>query len=254
MTAIAELSDSATISGSINDVTLSADSTNKAATTSTAGGAAAGGSGVGIGGAISLSLLNTDTKTYLGSGSALTIDGDLSAKATHTGSVVTKGDGAASGGAAAIGIALGLNIVNDSTLSTTARTISAGGDVSFIAHAAAATAATGTASAAGAEDEEKAAATNTAAGKTFNADAAATKVDLTANTIDMGAAHGLKSGTAVVYSKGADTNTAIGGLVNGKTYYVITGTGNTIKLAATAADASKGTAIDLRPPGPAARH
>ena len=116
---------------------------------------AAGGSGVGIGGAIAITVANTDTTAVLGSGSALTLGGDFSASATHTGSTMTKADGAASGGTAAIGIALGLNVVNDSTLATTRRTITAGGDVSFIAHGSAGTSASATASAAGAEKDEK---------------------------------------------------------------------------------------------------
>ena len=74
------MSDTAVLTGTVNDITLSADSINKATTTSTAGGNATGGSGVGIGGAISIAVLNTDTKAYIGSGSALTLDGDLSAR------------------------------------------------------------------------------------------------------------------------------------------------------------------------------
>ena len=70
-TARAELSDTAVITGTVNDITLSADSINKATTTSTAGGNAAGGSGVGIGGAISIAVLNTDTKAYIGAAAPL---------------------------------------------------------------------------------------------------------------------------------------------------------------------------------------
>ena len=120
-TAIAEIADTAKLTGTINSLTLSADSISSATTTTTAGGMAAGGSGVGIGGAISIAVLNTDTRAFIGSGDALILGGDLSATATHTGSTVTKADGAASGGSAAVGIALGLNVVNDSTLSTTER-------------------------------------------------------------------------------------------------------------------------------------
>ena len=65
--------------------------------TTTAGGDAAGGSGVGIGGAISIAVLNTDTAAQVGLGPKLTLGGDFSAKADHTGTVITKADGAASG-------------------------------------------------------------------------------------------------------------------------------------------------------------
>ena len=67
-----------------------------------------------------------------------------------------------------MGIALGLNVVNDSTLATTSREITAGGDVTFAAHASASTLAGAKASAAGAEEETKAAETATAAKKMFD--------------------------------------------------------------------------------------
>ena len=114
-----------------------------------------------------------------------------------------------------MGIALGLNVVNDSTLSTTDRTITAGGAVTFAAHASAATAAEAQGECGGGGGGEGG---RTAADKkTFDP---GTKVNVTDNTIDLGADHGLKTGDAVVYSKG--TGTAIGGLTEGKTYYVIT--------------------------------
>jgi hypothetical protein len=74
---------------------------------------------------------------------------------------------------------------------------------------------------------------------------AAAKVNLTDDTIELGANHGLKTGDAVVYNKGGETATAIGGLEEGKTYYVITDGATKVKLATTAALASAGTAIDL---------
>jgi hypothetical protein len=153
MTVTAEIADNAVVSGA-NDVLLSADSVTGSKVTSTAGGEAKGGSGVGIGGAVSIAVTNAETQALIGSGSALTLGGDLSATATHKGAVATKADGAASGGSAAVGIALALNVVNDSTLATTAREITAGGDVTFAAHASAATAADAKASAAGAEEEK----------------------------------------------------------------------------------------------------
>ena len=70
-----------------------------------------------------------------------------------------------------------------------------------------------------------------------------TKVDLAAETIDLGANHGLKTGDTVVYSKGSGT--VIGGLAEGKSYYVIAEGATKVKLAATAAAAKAGTAINL---------
>ncbi|MCP3953951.1 MAG: hypothetical protein GY697_17300, partial [Desulfobacterales bacterium] len=224
----------------INSLSLTADSDTKASTTATAGGIAAGGSGVGIGGAIAVTTANNDTQTYIGSGDDLILGEDLSAVATHTGVTNTKADGAASGGAAAVGIALGLNIVDDSTLATTNRTIDAGGDVTFSAHASAATSAVATASAAGAEDESEAAAADSAATKTFDG---AAQVDVDADTIDLGVDHGLKTGTAIVYDNGGGNS--LGGLTSGTTYYVIADSSGKVKLAKNAAEASEDKGIDL---------
>ena len=72
--------------------------------------------------------------------------------------------------------------------------------------------------------------------KSFTASAAT--VDTTAYTITL-AGHGLKTGTAVVYDAGSGT--AIGGLTDGTTYYVIASGPDTVKLATTAENANKGT-------------
>ena len=58
---------------------------------------------------------------------------------------------------------------------------------------------------------------------------AASAVNTSTNTINLGAAHGLETGDTIVYSTGGGTNVAIGGLVNGRTYGVIVpvdGSGN----------------------------
>ena len=55
-------------------------------------------------------------------------------------------------------------------------------------------------------------------------------------------AHSFLTGDAVVYKASGD---AIGGLTDGTTYYAISVDDNTIQLAASAADAGTGTAIDL---------
>ena len=98
-----------------------------------------------------------------------------------------------------MGIALALNVVNDSTLATTAREITAGGDVTFAAHASASTLAGAKASAAGAEEETEAAEKATAAPRKSLID---TKVIADDNTINLGAGHGFKTGDAVVYKQG----------------------------------------------------
>ena len=84
---------------------------------------------------------------------------------------------------------------------------------------------------------------------------AAGKVNVTDNTIELGANHGLKAGDAVVYSKGGGTGiqASIDGitkdLAEGTTYYVILSGTDKVKLASTAANAKAGTAIDLTTAG-----
>ena len=73
------------------------------------------------------------------------------------------------------------------------------------------------------------------------------KVDVAGNTIDLGVGHGLKTGAAVAYKNGGGTD--IDGLKRGTTYYVIADDSGKIKLATTAENAGKGTAIDLKDTG-----
>src|SRR5262249_50817829 len=69
-----------------------------------------------------------------------------------------------------------------------------------------------------------------------------TKVSTAADTIDVGSNSGFTTGQPIVYSRGGPGNTAIGGLTDGTTYYVIVPANDTthIKLARTADDANSG--------------
>src|SRR5690606_21825817 len=60
--------------------------------------------------------------------------------------------------------------------------------------------------------------------------------------VKLNAGHGLKTGDAITYEAGSG---AMGGLQDGKTYYVILLDNNTAELAASAADALAGKAIKL---------
>ena len=73
-------------------------------------------------------------------------------------------------------------------------------------------------------------------------------MDTFADTIDMGAGHGLVVGNALVYDNGGGQN--IGGLVSGNIYFVSSVAGNNIKLATT----SGGPAIDLTSAGTGGNH
>src|SRR5262249_6411960 len=63
------------------------------------------------------------------------------------------------------------------------------------------------------------------------------------NQIDLGYVHGFQDGDAVVYNNGGGAD--VGGLVNGKTYYVLVVDATHIQLAETLADVEDGTALPL---------
>lgn len=68
-------------------------------------------------------------------------------------------------------------------------------------------------------------------------------INTTAETIAI-PGHGFQTGDAVLYTKTADS-TAVGGLTTATTYYVIRVSGDSIKLATSASNATAGTAINL---------
>src|SRR5262249_54792343 len=68
------------------------------------------------------------------------------------------------------------------------------------------------------------------------------------DVITLAAAHGYATGSAVVYHNGGNASLGLasgGTLVDGQTYYVIAVSGTQVKLAATAADADEGNALNL---------
>lgn len=77
-------------------------------------------------------------------------------------------------------------------------------------------------------------------------------VDQSSDTITL-STHGLETGDAVEYSKGS-VNTAIGGLTDSTTYYVIRVSETQVKLATSAENAEAGTAIDLTSVGSGTGH
>ena len=85
--------------------------------------------------------------------------------------------------------------------------------------------------------------------------AATDVVDEAANTIDLGAdTRGLRTGDSVVYRDGDGSNAAIGGLQDGKAYFVIAEADGKVKLANTREEALAGTAIDLTSKGSGSGH
>jgi hypothetical protein len=66
--------------------------------------------------------------------------------------------------------------------------------------------------------------------------------------------HGLRTGDQVIYEKGLDTNTPIGGLISGNIYYAIYVDQDTISLAETFEDAISNNIIDLSDVGSGTGH
>ncbi|RUT07776.1 hypothetical protein DSM106972_020360 [Dulcicalothrix desertica PCC 7102] len=140
-------------------MTLAATSDNSSATSAKAGSAGK----ISISPTVALTIVSNNTLATIGTGGTLTV-GSLDAVAKHSGNTSTTTDAAAAGSTVGIGAALSLNIVDDTTIATTARNItSTVGDISFGAYAYAATGATAKAGAAGADpDAEQKEGENTA--------------------------------------------------------------------------------------------
>jgi hypothetical protein len=85
---------------------------------------------------------------------------------------------------------------------------------------------------------------------TFDATGAA--IDLTGETITVSTNGAFEKGATVVYSAGGGT--AIGGLVDGTTYYAIPLAGGKVQLASSQANALAGTAINLTALGVGVAH
>ena len=115
------------------DITLSAKGSHKM-TTQAKGGAEGG---VAITPVVAISLANNDTLAQIGTGSGdLSLTGALEVSADHSSSTSTKAEGdTTSTDTAAIGASLALTLLGDRAVATTARSITAGGDVAFTAKA-----------------------------------------------------------------------------------------------------------------------
>jgi hypothetical protein len=130
----AAINDSAGFTGPTDpgNISLSATGNYKMTTQAKAGAKATG--GVAITPVVAISIANNDTTAEIGTdGSVLILTGNLEAQASQTTSTSTKATGAAEGTDAAVGASLALAVVADQALATTARSISASGDISFVA-------------------------------------------------------------------------------------------------------------------------
>jgi hypothetical protein len=126
----AEFGDGVVISHDANapDITLSASGTYATEATAEAGSAG----GISLTPALGLSMISNATTARLGTGATLEA-GSIEISATQEAETTTGASAAAEGGTAAVGVALALAMVNDDVSATTARSISASGDVTFSA-------------------------------------------------------------------------------------------------------------------------
>ncbi|MHC5862008.1 beta strand repeat-containing protein, partial [Nostoc sp.] len=149
----ASLADNVTLLNA-GQLTLNATSNTTSETSVQAGSAGK----ISVSPAVALTIVSNDTIATIGTGGELIV-GSLEAIAQHSGNTTTTADASAAGESVGIGATLALNIVDDTTIATTQRNITATtGGVAFEAHAFAATGATATASSAGAAPAEEEAA------------------------------------------------------------------------------------------------
>ena len=125
---IARVNDGAGLTGGNNLNVLA--SSNRTVTSTVAAGSAAG---VAVSPAVAISYVNNTTTAQLGttSGSPLSLAGNATIQATHTGSTSATGDADAAGNKVAVGATIGVNIANDNTNATTNRDITAAGFVTI---------------------------------------------------------------------------------------------------------------------------
>ncbi|WP_345762181.1 beta strand repeat-containing protein [Diaminobutyricibacter sp. McL0608] len=149
-TTTATLDDGISLTGAAN-VTLSSTAGDAAITEAKMG---ATGGKVDIAPAVAVTLSNVTTTSRVGTlGTAISLTGSFSGSATQNASASsTAGAVVAGGSTAAIGVGVALTIANHTVTATTARSITAGGDIALRASGISASAAAASASASGAPE------------------------------------------------------------------------------------------------------
>jgi len=143
--------DEAKLTGA-DDLKLSAASNNEMTTEAEGGSKGA----TAVTPVVAISIANDDTSATLGTlvSGVTEIKGELSARAAHDGSVETVAKGDTKSGDTGVGISVALTVAIDSAIATTARDITAGKAVSFVARTVSANKAQAKASVAGGQDTE----------------------------------------------------------------------------------------------------
>lgn len=146
----AELADGATLIGG-RHLAVMASGAHEAATEAEAGAEG----GVAVTPVAAVTVIDNQTTARLGSGNGLDLAGGAEVEARHSSTITTRAKGSSQGEKAAVGIAVAVTIANDSAVATTARDITAGGDVRFAALTSQSTTTTASASAKGGKEEKK---------------------------------------------------------------------------------------------------
>ena len=215
-------------------------------TTSLTVGGGAGGGIAGVGGGVDVGIIRNDTSAYVDDGADIRARSNVDVDALATKDVTTLAISAAAGGVAAvgsvsvwsIGTALDGNYSTEEQGQSSANSLdSSSGDYASPQSFAGSMAGGGDA-----DHGYQTMGTGYQAGATFTASSG---VNLGTDTLSVATGHGLATGDAVVYY--TDGNNAVGGLVNGRTYYaIVSETDDTVmQLAETGRDAANGVAIDL---------
>ncbi len=127
-TVLAQVDNSATIGGAGN-LTLGASLAQTMTTDATNG---ASGGGTEVTPVIAVSVADDDVEATLGSGAQITLSGAFSAQASLSDAVETSATGNTAGNTG-IGISIAVSVVNDGSVATTARDLSAAGAATFSA-------------------------------------------------------------------------------------------------------------------------
>ena len=147
---LAEIADGAVLNDA-GDITLEATGRHAADVSAEAGTAG----GVGVTPVVAIAVVDNATTARIGSGAALTLGGDLTVAATHSGTTSTSATAEAAGEKAAIGAAVAVTVASDVVTATTDRDIdSSGGGVSFTAQGDASSSSLAKASAKGGKEDE----------------------------------------------------------------------------------------------------
>src|SRR6185503_7709181 len=211
----AEVEDGATLTTatgkSLGHATVDVDSHHIIETEARTGAASSKGNA--IGGAVAVTFGEHHTTARLGDDVNIKLIGALDVSAEHETDMKATVDSASSGKNASIGVSVAVAIGLDTTNASVGGTVDAGGTATVLANHRSASATMANASAKGADSEDSKDDEKTAPSQFDSASA-----DLDADTLKLTGSE-LKTGDEVIYRKG-EGDTAIGGLEEGKHYFV----------------------------------